>query len=256
MQTSACVPISITSATSTSQITQLCIYTEMIAIEKKDTMNRMKPWLAVPQHTILINRKYAQPFNIPNVVNSIIFTNYPDAINLDETDRRFWVHECVLGTPRPQPYYDALYAWYNAGGAEKVIGWLMQRDISAFNPFAPPPMTDAKHEMINLSMSMPARWVCDQFSEGERYAHRKIVMLSEPVKAARDYNSGAPRGVNYKSAAVALKAKGFVRAQRIDITGDRRQLWIRDLSLSKLSADQIRDRYLSELKGPSMGKAA
>src|SRR5262249_24352794 len=49
----------------------LCIINEMINFEKLATANRMKPWLAAPPKTITVNMKYAQPFDIPNVVNFI-----------------------------------------------------------------------------------------------------------------------------------------------------------------------------------------
>ena len=70
---------------------EICFVNEMINFEKKATMNRMKPWLAAPPASITINKKFAHPFNIPNVVNWVIYTNYADAISLDDTDRRFWV---------------------------------------------------------------------------------------------------------------------------------------------------------------------
>jgi hypothetical protein len=203
--------------------------------------------------------KYAQPFDIPNVVNFIIHTNYADAIRMDDTDRRFWVHECLLTAPKPAAYYEALYAFFDHGGAEKVIGWLQQRDITNFKPHAPPPMTDAKREMINQTMPQPVRWVRDLFVDGGMFVGRTVLTVGELLRAAnRDDN--APQAVNHKYVATALRAEGFHKHDhhRGRIDGKVRQLWVRDPSglLIKLSADQIRERYLSELQGPSMGKAA
>jgi hypothetical protein len=236
---------------------QLCIYNEMIAIEKKATMNRMKPWMAAPPKTILINKKFAQPFSIPNVVNNLLFTNYADAISLDDSDRRFWVHECVLGTPRPQAYYDALHAWYDAGGAEKVIGWLIRRDISSFNPFAPPPITDAKREMINQTMPQAVQHFRDLIRA--KFAGRTVLIVDD-LRRSAVHDRNAPKGIRDKHAVMALQAEGFSNHNhhRVDIEGDRRQLWVRDRSglLSKLSGDQIRERYLLERNRPRMGDAA
>jgi hypothetical protein len=60
--------------------------------------------------------------------------------------------------------------------------------------------------------------------------------------------SDAPRGVNYRWVAAALRAEGFNNHDhhRVKIDGDVRQLWVRSGLLSKLSGDQIRERYLLE----------
>jgi hypothetical protein len=198
---------------------------------------------------------------LPNIQWWVMFSNYEDAVPIEDTDRRYWVHRCCLETPRDRTYYDALWAFYNNGGVEKIAGWLLARDVAGrFDPKAPPPMTDAKREMINLTVPKQVRWVRDQFLEGGMYEHRKIVTITEIVKDADNMNSDAPRGVNYRWVAVALKAEGFNNHDhhRTKINGDARQLWVRDPSglLSKLSADQIRERYLSELNRPSVGEAA
>ncbi|MGE4257249.1 MAG: primase-helicase family protein [Xanthobacteraceae bacterium] len=238
---------------------QICFVNEMINFEKKAIMNRMKPWLASPPTTITINKKFAQPFTIPNVVNWVIYTNYHDAIRMDDTDRRFWVHECLLDTPMPVKHYDELYSFYDNGGAEKVIGWLQQRDISDFNPKASPPMTDAKREMISSAMPPGSRWVRDQFVDGETFAGRTVLTIGEVLRAANQ-DFSASQCVNHRNAATALRAEGFMKygRHRAKIDGDVRQLWVRDPSgqLKKSSADEIRERYVVEIKGSSIGKAA
>jgi hypothetical protein len=170
------------------------------------------------------------------------------------------VHECCLETPRDRAYYDALYAFYDNGGVEKIAGWLLARNVAGrFDPMAPPPMTDAKRNMISLAMPKPVRWVRDQFLEGEMFAGRSVLAVRELVRAANgDYN--APQGVNARHAARALRDEGFTYHEhhRVKIDGDAVQLWVRDPSglLGKLSGDQIRERYLLELNRPSVGKAA
>jgi len=233
---------------------QLNVYNEMIQIEKKATMNRLKPWMAAPPKMLRINRKFAQPFDIPNPVNNLFFTNYADAINLDGTDRRFSVHEVELMTPMPQSYYDALHAWYSDGGAEKVIAWLMRRDISSFNPFAPPPMTDAKREMINQTMPERVQYFRDLIRA--KFAGRTVLIVAD-LRRAAEHDRNAPKGLRDKHAVMALHEEGFSKHNhhRVRIDGDVRQLWVRDPS-GPLSSDQIRERYLSERNRSSMGEAA
>jgi hypothetical protein len=200
------------------------------------------------------------PYTIPNIQWWVMFSNYEDAVPIEGTDRRYWVHECCLETPREPSYYDALFAFYNNAGVEKIAGWLLARNVvGRFDPKAPPPMTDAKREMINLSMPKPVRWLRDLFVDGGMFAGRSVLIVGELLRAAyQDYN--APPDVNAKYAARALRAEGFEKHDhhRSRINGVARQPWVRDPSglLSKLSADQIRERYLLELNSPSTGKAA
>jgi hypothetical protein len=205
--------------------------------------------LAAPPNTITINKKFTHPFAIPNTVNWFIFTNHADAIRLEDTDRRFWVHECLLASPMPEAYYKVLHKFYDTGGDAKVIGWLMQRDISSFSPFATPPMTEAKREMISQTQPAPVRWVRDQFLEGGLFAGR-LVLASSEILSAANQDLGAPQAVNPKYVATALRAEGFVTHphHRVKLDGKARQLWVRDPSglLGRLSGDKIRERYLSD----------
>jgi hypothetical protein len=43
-----------------------------------------------------------------------------------------------------------LWGWYGSGGIGNVAYALSQRALNAFNPAAPPPMTDAKRRLLNV----------------------------------------------------------------------------------------------------------
>jgi hypothetical protein len=163
------------------------------------------------------------------------------------------VHRCCLETPRDRTYYDALWAFYNNGGVEKVAGWLLARNVEHFNPAASPPMTNAKRDMITATLPTPVQWLHASLVDEGPHAHRRLMLVPElEMKAA---NRGAPPGINHKSAAAALRAAGFEPLAPMKIDGAARTLWVRDPSklLSKLSADQLRERYHSERSGRSMG---
>jgi hypothetical protein len=237
---------------------EVVVVEEMMNFERRATANKMKPNLACPPDTVTVNRKHMAPYKIPNIQWWVMFSNYEDAVPIEDTDRRYWVHRCCLEMPRDRAYYDALWAFYNNGGLEKIAGWLLARNVSRFCPEAPPPMTDAKREMINLSMPKPVRWLRDLFVDGGMFAGRSVLTVGDLLRAA-DQDFSAP-DVNNKYAATALRAEGFEKHDyhRTRINGDVRQPWVRDPSglLSKLSADKIRERYLSELNNASTGKAA
>ena len=123
---------------------EVVVVEEMMNFEKRATANKMKPHLASPPHTVTVNKKHMAPYTIPNIQWWVIFSNHENAVPIEDTDRRYWVHRCCLETPRDPAYYRELYSFYDKGGVEKIAGWLLARNVEHFNPAAPPPMTDAK----------------------------------------------------------------------------------------------------------------
>ena len=120
----------------------------------------------------LINKKYGHQHVEWNALRWLIFSNHSSAIPLDENDRRFYVvdHDGPVRTPE---YYSSLYA--KLGDPQFISSlakYLQSRDISGFNPGAPPPITAAKKALIVASMSegdtvlveMAERWPVDVIS--------------------------------------------------------------------------------------------
>ena len=59
---------------------------------------------------------------------------------------------------------DKLWKWYKNGGFQKIAAWLHQRDVSAFNPAAAPPVTDWKLNMVEQGMSMTESHLVDMIT--------------------------------------------------------------------------------------------
>jgi hypothetical protein len=225
---------------------QVVYVPEIMNFSRREMGTKLKDFITTPPYYVSVNTKNVKQYDIPKIQNWIMSTNNEDALSIEDTDRRYWVHQCCLGVPREPEYYANLYKWFNEGGAEKVAGWLLKRDLSAFNPLAPPPNTDAKRKMLKHSQPLPVRQLLEVFAEGGAFANRTVMIVQELLdKAERDFY---PPRVNHKNAAAALRAEGFKKGPRPKIEGDARQLWVRDPEgmLSKLSDDQIRDKYLLE----------
>ena len=199
-----------------------------------------------------MNKKNQQPYAIPNTQIWVFFTNFDDAIALDEDDRRFWVHRALPSTPEPEDYFKRLYGWFEKErGAAKVAGWLKQRDVSQFNPAARPPMTAAKRSMLDQSQPAQVRWLRDLFREGGAFENRTVITAGD-VRAAGSGaawdDNDAPGEVNDRHVTAALKSEQFVPSHRVRLGNGMRQLWFRDPSglMRQLSAQKLRDRYDAE----------
>ena len=98
------------------------------------------------------NAKYGRTKDETMWFNCLIFTNHADAMMIPEDDRRIAVFSNPT-TKRDADYYMQLHATLdNDDEARRLYWWLMRRDVSKFNPAAPP-MTDAKIQMIEASKS-------------------------------------------------------------------------------------------------------
>lgn len=112
--------------------TRLLIVEEMQMHERKAMMNRLKPLIAAPPHTLRVNVKFQPQYEIPNLIATIFFTNMENALAISAKDRRYFV-TWNEAQPKPDTYYTELVAWFDAGGAAHAARWLLDRDVSSFS---------------------------------------------------------------------------------------------------------------------------
>lgn len=120
--------------------------------DKRALENTLKPVIAAPPEYLTVNRKGVHPYQAINRLSVIAFSNFRDAIALPSDDRRWFVVWCE-GKHMSDADGAAMWAWYRDGGFDAIAHYLWERDVSAFNPGARPPMTEAKQLMIVQSRS-------------------------------------------------------------------------------------------------------
>ncbi len=120
----------------------------------------------ITQKEMRVNIKYVPSYVVPDCINYFFNSNHPDAFFLEDTDRRFFIHE-VLVEPMAEKFYSA-YAglpgkpgssWLERGGAEAVFDFLLKLDLKDFNPSAPAYKTQARARLISDTQSDLGAWV-------------------------------------------------------------------------------------------------
>jgi putative DNA primase/helicase len=115
--------------------------------------------------TIRLERKGVDAYLIDNCLNIFLTGNQVGIFKLDVGDRRFAVLECVENSPgevaNNASYWDPRWDWLEAGGAEAIYGYLLNRDLAHFNPKGMAPMTSAKQDMVELTHSSIELWLTD-----------------------------------------------------------------------------------------------
>jgi Family of unknown function (DUF5906) len=124
---------------------------------------RMKPIIAAPPNTINLNPKYGHQYVIPNVTGVLITSNYKvGGIYLPADDARHHVNwSDKTKDDFPDDYFPNLWRWLRNGGFENINAFLMDRDLSKFNPKAPPAKTQAFWDIVGVSASQETSDLAD-----------------------------------------------------------------------------------------------
>lgn len=108
---------------------------------------------------IRINPKNIAAYRQRNQVNIAYLSNENQPLPLENDDRR----HCVIWTP-PQldeSFYDEVQLELERGGVEAFYHHLLNLDLGDFHPKKKPPMTQAKRELIDLSLPSEDRFIRD-----------------------------------------------------------------------------------------------
>jgi hypothetical protein len=211
------------------------------AATRRQLANQLKPIIAAPPEMLPINRKGLHPYMMANRVFVLAFSNDPVPISLASQDRRWF---CVWSTaPRMEPSKaKKIWDWYRSGGFACIGKWLMDRDVSKFNPSAPPMWTEFKANLVEHGMSMAESYLVDMLRERKGDFAKGVI--GSPFHSLCDRLAGqAPSGVKVPQAALlhALKEAGWV---------DKGRLKSRDFDTKKhiFCAPELTDYGKSDLR--------
>src|ERR1700730_1402982 len=132
--------------------------------------DRMKGLIAAPPDVVQVNEKHLREYYILNLCGVVITSNHKtDGIYLPAEDRRHFVAWSSLSnTDFADDYWRKQYRWYARGGNEAVAEYLASRDLSGFDPKAPPPKTGAFWEIVNANRAPEDAELQDVLDDLER----------------------------------------------------------------------------------------
>jgi hypothetical protein len=185
------------------------------ASTRRQLANQLKPIIAAPPEMLPINRKGLHPYMMANRLFVLAFSNDPVPISLASQDRRWF---CVWSTaPRMESNQaKKIWDWYRAGGFVAIAKWLGSRDVSKFNPSAPPMWTEFKANLVEHGMSMAESYLVDMLKNRTGEFSRGVI--GSPFHSLCDRLAGqAPSGVKVPQAALlhALKEAGWIDCGRV-----------------------------------------
>ncbi len=131
---------------------------------------------------IIINHKFGLKYAVKSYGRLMVATNKKWLVPVDDKERRY----DVFGGVQPMLHGDAgkYMNWLNAGGVEAIQEFLVNRDISAFDVFAPGPRTNQRVAMEKAS-AIPFLGML----EGDNFDWKDIWSTAEMIRYYETYNS-------------------------------------------------------------------
>jgi len=177
---------------------KLVIFEELNQIGKRDAINKLHELITEPM--VEVNIKYVPAFLTENYMAGMANSNHPDALPIDEGDRR-WE---VIKTPVTQAEKDARVAegFYkqlmrivdepDTGALAAIAYQLSTRDVSKFVQ-GDAQMTEAKSDMIKLGAKELDKWLAENrsnhpFTRGLVNIDDDIIKVI-PDHVMRDHNT-------------------------------------------------------------------
>lgn len=149
-----------------------------------------KSLLASPPDVIRVDEKNLREHFVANVCAVLFTSNHlTDGLYLHADDRRHYIAwSNAQAADLPAAYHDELWRWYQTGGIEHVVAWLRTRDLSGFDPKAPPPKTPAFWAMVNANEAPESSEMRDVLDE---LGNPNAITLTDVVTAAMRLNKPA-----------------------------------------------------------------
>jgi hypothetical protein len=185
---------------------------EITAGDKRIDADGLKTLITRPE--ITIDAKFVPTFVVPDCINYYFTSQHADAFFVEDTDRRFLIHE-VTGGPADKVFYNTYREWKNGDGPLHLFHHLLTLDLTGFNPTDHAPMTKSKARMIYDSKSDLATW-CVHLREdpgailkvyGDKISKECELFTPTQLFAAYDPNKESRATVNGLSR--AMKAAGY-----------------------------------------------
>lgn len=208
--------------------------------QAKQANIKLKPLAAAPPETLRIKEKNIKEFSIRNIVNISMTTNSTVPFKTTEMSRRYyalWSDLIVRDSygqmiPYWRLYWIKLWDWMEDGGYKACIYYLMDRDLSNWNPKVAPPVTEFLRDITEDSKP-PALQVLEQLIR-VKYGKltNDVVSTDAVIETIRQASQLKPEWMycdisvfNPRRLGVFLKQLGCAK-KRVQRDGDRKTAWI------------------------------
>lgn len=112
----------------------------------------------------------------------MLLSNHSDCVKVDPTERRFFVKR-LKKLPKESDYQDFITWRDEEGGAESILYYLLNLDLSDFNPKAAAPITEDREQMVSDGLPAFQLWFKDYIENDDM---PDIINATDTVNAYSD----------------------------------------------------------------------
>jgi hypothetical protein len=214
----------------------------MVGHNRHDVVDKLKTYIS--NDHIEVHRKGENPYDAPNVTNYITFTNYQDAIPLDDTDRRWWIQftpfssEEELRTATSQDYFKNLHDAIR-DHQPAIRRWLLEVVIpETFEPDGRAPDSHSKQKMIAMNVSDEESAARSVIEEGCYGVSSSVVSTSHLMNALEFEHS--TQKIQGPAVSRLMSKLGFTRVPKpIKWQNATIRVWIKGYTLSNLGEKEL-----------------
>ena len=186
---------------------QFIVGEEITGTEHRQFADLLKGYIT--NEEILVNRKHQSEYISRNCANFLFTSNHPNALYIENRDRRYFVHE-VTTAARADSFYERIRQWRKANQGATLFHYLLNEvDVSDFNPWAAALGTKDKLGMVEQSRSVVERFATLLIQDPEQF----IPHLDRDWFSLEELKTFAPEevgGASSKSLGTALRAEGSI----------------------------------------------
>lgn len=199
---------------------------------KYELLNRIKPFIT--NKVIEVHPKGKATYDAINTTSYLLFSNYRDALPLDDDGRRYcvlfsqWQRKDKLDAFKAEnpDYYEELYATIETS-APALRKWLLEHEqADTFRPFGDAPTTEAKNYMIRQSRPEFIQNLFDIIDEGS-----EPLISNEIIDGVRLVEVMMDRGfdtLGNKALGLMMPRYRFESLGRVRVGSDFRTYYTRD----------------------------
>lgn len=210
---------------------------------KYEAINRIKPFIS--NNVIEIHPKGKAPYNCINTTSYLLFTNFQDALPIDDNSRRYLVlfsqwqqREKILAFKEAHPdYYTKLYGTL-VESAGALRQWLLNHEQDEdFNPMGDAPDTAERRAMVNKAKPEFIQ-VLDNLIRDDETVEASVDLLD--VTALADVFIGM--GLDWpspKTLVAMLSRDGYEELGRVKFGEDYHRFWSKEPDLFKSLGGEV-----------------
>ncbi len=195
---------------------QFILGDEITSSDKRTESDYLKRLITANE--LRVNKKYVEEFTIRDCINYLFTTNHPDAFFLEDTDRRFFIHE-ITERKLSDTFFMALHDWiWEDKGYEVVLEYLLNVDCGDFNPRARAKETISKTLMFEAGLGDLASWVRGLIRDPDAklthngfsvqkdiYTAKELLRMYDPMGQTKVTSNGMTRELAKAGATMLLR---------------------------------------------------